>query len=229
MGGATAVTRRWPARRRQDPLNQPWRTVDYVVVDLETTGLDLHRDAIASYGATVIHDGRMIAAHNVYGLVRPDCALSAASITVHALRPADLADAPPLSEAVDVLDALLADRVLIAHAAWIEQSFLARAFKAHGKRLRCKVIDTAAMARAADLGTTPRGGEPDLERLATHLRLPVDTPHHALGDAVTTAQVFLALAARLAGRGYETARAFIDLTAADSSLRRRAIGKRTRP
>jgi len=155
MGGAAAVTLRSLLRRGDDPFDQPWRTVDYLVVDLETTGLDLRRDAIASYGATVIQNGRMIAAHNVYGLVRPDCALSPASITVHNLRPADLADAPPLSEAVDTLDALLADRVLIAHAAWIEQSFLARAFKAHGKRLRCKIIDTAAMARAAK--RKPRG------------------------------------------------------------------------
>jgi DNA polymerase-3 subunit epsilon len=220
MGGAAAVTLRSLLRRGEDPFAQPWRTVDYLVVDLETTGLDLRRDAIASYGATVIQNGRMIAAHNVYGLVRPDCALSHASITVHTLRPADLADAPPLSEAVDTLDALLADRVLIAHAAWIEQAFLARAFKAHGKRLRCKIIDTAAMARAAGFGTAQRGGEPNLERLATQLRLPVDSPHHALGDAITTAQVFLALAARLAPRGYETARSFIDLTAADSSRRR---------
>jgi DNA polymerase-3 subunit epsilon len=56
--------------------------------------------------------------------------------------------------------------------------------------------------------------------LATELHLPVDSPHHALGDAITTARVFLALAARLARRGYETARDFVDLTTADSALRR---------
>ena len=207
-------------RRRVDPFNVPWRTVDYVVVDLETTGLDLRRDAIASYGATVIEDGRMIAARNVYGLVRPDCALSAKSITIHTLRPADVADAPPLSDAVEILDALLTDRVLVAHAAWIEQSFLSRAFRAHGKRLRCKVIDTAAMARAAGFVASHARGEPDLERLATQLGLPVDTPHHALGDAITTAQIFLALVARLAPGGYQTARALIDLTTADATARR---------
>lgn len=215
------MTTRSLFRRRDDPLNAPWRTVDYVVVDLETTGLDLRRDAIASYGATVIEDGRMIAARNVYGLVHPERTLSPKSITIHTLRPADLADAPPLSDAVKILDALLADRVLVAHAAWIEQSFLSRAFKAHGKRLRCKVIDTAAMARAAGLVASHASGEPDLERLATQLGLPVDTPHHALGDAITTAQIFLALVARLVPRGYQTARALIDLTTADAEARPR--------
>jgi len=219
MGGSAVMSRRW-RRRADDPFNRPWREIDYAVVDLETTGLDLRRDAIASYGATVIHHGRMIAAHNSYGLVRPGCPLSPKSITIHSLRPGDLADAPPLSAAVDVLLDLLTHRVMIAHAAWVEQSFLSRAFKMHGKQLRCKVIDTAAMARAADLGTAHLGVEPELERLATELHLPVDSPHHALGDAITTAQVFLALAARLARRGYETARDFVDLTTADSALRR---------
>jgi DNA polymerase III subunit epsilon len=119
-----------------------------------------------------------------------------------------------------VLLDVLTDRVLVAHAAWVEQSFLSRAFKMHGKQLRCKVIDTAAMARAAGFDSAQRGGEPELERLATELHLPVDSPHHGLGDAITTAQVFLALAARPARRGHETTRDFIDLTTADRALRR---------
>jgi DNA polymerase-3 subunit epsilon len=36
-----------------------------------------------------------------------------------------------------------------------------------------------------------------LEYAATALGLPVHSPHHALGDAVTTASLFIALAARL--------------------------------
>ncbi|RDH78766.1 3'-5' exonuclease [Mycolicibacterium moriokaense] len=219
MGGAPLMTRLWRRSRAPDEFDRPWREIDYVVLDLETTGLDLHKDAIASYGATVIRDGRMIAADNVYGLVRPECAMSAKSITIHALRPADLAEAPPLSAAVDVLRELLEGRVLIAHAAWIEQAFLGRAFRQSGHRLACKVVDTAAMARAGHLQAAECQGEPHLEQLATELRLPVDCPHHALGDAITTAHVFLALAGRLAQQGYRTARDFIDLTAGDARLR----------
>jgi DNA polymerase III subunit epsilon len=36
-----------------------------------------------------------------------------------------------------------------------------------------------------------------LERLAVELGQPVEPPHHALGDALTTAKVFIALAALL--------------------------------
>jgi DNA polymerase III subunit epsilon len=41
------------------------------------------------------------------------------------------------------------------------------------------------------------GHEPDLEEAAAALGVCVHTPHHALGDAVTTGEVFLALASRL--------------------------------
>lgn len=208
---------RWIRRRRPDAFDRPWRETDYAVVDLETTGLDLHHDAIASYGIAPIRGGRMLTAQNTYGLVRPDCRMSRESITVHALRPVDLDDAPPLAHAVDVLDCALADRVMIAHAAWIERAFLTRAFNRNGRTLSCRIIDTAAMARAADLGSDR--GEPDLEALATALRLPVVSPHHALGDAITTGYVFMSLAARLGQRGYHTARDFIDLTDADRRLR----------
>jgi DNA polymerase-3 subunit epsilon len=43
-----------------------------------------------------------------------------------------------------------------------------------------------------------------LSELAGALGLPAERPHHALGDALTTAQVFLALATYLDGVRHET-------------------------
>ena len=45
-----------------------------------------------------------------------------------------------------------------------------------------------------------------LTALARSLGLPVHRPHHALGDALTTAQVFIALATLLDGYGPQTVR-----------------------
>jgi DNA polymerase III subunit epsilon len=219
MGGPTVVTPRWLSRRGH-PLARPWREVEYVVVDLETTGLDLKRDAIASYGAVLIRDGRIVVADNIYGLVRPTCDISAESIAVHTLRRADVADAPPLSQAVPVLDRLLEGRVLVAHAAWVEQAFLSRAFAASGISLRSPVIDTAALARADGIAPRTLLTEPDLEWVAGAIGLPVVSPHHALGDAITTAQVFLALASRLRRLGYRQCRDFVDVTSGDRALKR---------
>lgn len=180
-----------------DAIDLPWREAEYVVVDLETTGLHLRRDDIVSYGAVPVSQGRARPGSHVYGLVRPRRELSETSITVHGLRAVDLADAPPLEDCVRRLADLLTGRVLVAHAAWVEQAFLNRAFGEYGVRLEGPIVDTAALAREARVALAGAEGEPSLERLARGLRLPVHTPHHALGDALTTAGVFLALVSRL--------------------------------
>ena len=59
------------------------------------------------------------------------------------------------------------------------------------------MLDTAALARALGYCTGVNGHEPSLESLARRIHLPVYAPHNALGDALTTAVVFLALATEL--------------------------------
>jgi DNA polymerase-3 subunit epsilon len=189
----------WP-RRRALPAphpRTPWRTAEFCVIDLETTGLDLRRDDIVAYGAAIVCRARIPCGRTAYGLVRPARSMSVAALKVHGLRPADLAGAPAIDEAVDELVGLLTDRVVVAHAAWIERAFLNRALRPRGIALGRAVLDTAALLRACRLADLDSARVPDLETAARELGLPVHTPHHALGDAFTTAQLFLALATRL--------------------------------
>jgi len=174
-----------------------WRAAEFCVIDLETTGLDLHRDEIVAYGAAIVAQARIPCGRTAYGLVRPSRAISVPALTVHGLRPADLADAPTIDEAVDDLIGLLSNRVLVAHAAWVERAFLNRALRLRGVTLGRAVIDTAALLRACRLADRNPVREPNLETASREFGLPVHTPHHALGDAFTTAQLFLALATRL--------------------------------
>ena len=179
-------------------LVRPWREVDYCSVDLETTGLDLRRDSIVSYGAVTVRGGRVVGSSAVYALARPNREPSPSSVAVHTLRAVDCADAPGDRETGHALSALLEDKVLVAHAAWIETTLLKRYLAKVGRRLSPLVVDTAALARAVSLAPPEGNAEPSLEWLAYQLRLPCYTPHHALGDAMTTAIVFVALVSRLA-------------------------------
>ena len=188
--------------RRRTPLPAPdpntaWRAAEFCVIDLETTGLDLRHDEIVAYGAAIVAQARIPCGRTAYGLVRPRRTVSIPALTVHGLRPADLAGAPTIEEVVGDLVDLLSGRVLVAHAAWIERAFLNRALRPRGLMLRRQVLDTAALLRACRLANPGHAGEPNLEAASRDLGLPVHTPHHALGDAFTTAQVFLALATRL--------------------------------
>ena len=116
---------------------------------------------------------------------------------MHGLRDQDLDAAPELAEVIDRVVAELDGRVLVAHAAWVERAFLTRALRSHGRRFDGPVVDTAALLRAAGLARSGTGFEPDVETMAEKLGLCVHTPHHALGDALTTAEVFLAVVSRL--------------------------------
>lgn len=187
---------------RRTPLAAPtpslsWRAAEFCVVDVETTGLDLRRDEIIAFGVAIVTHARIPCDRTTYSLVRPSRPVSVPALAVHALRTADLAHAPALDEVVDQLIDLLTGRVLVAHAAWVERAFLNRALRPRGIRLARATVDTAALLRACRLADPRPASEPNLEAASRRLGLPVHTPHHALGDAFTTAQLFLALATRL--------------------------------
>ena len=168
------------------------------MVDIETTGLDPDADEIISFAALQIERGRLRLDDALYELVRPRRMPDRDTILIHGLREAELVDARPLAESLDGLLEALTGRVMVAHVASIEQRFLGAAFAENGMSLINPVVDTAALA--AELfrlregaSTAPLG----LTSLAQTLGLPVHRPHEADGDALTTAQVFLALATHL--------------------------------
>jgi DNA polymerase III subunit epsilon len=183
------------------PAETPWREAAYAVVDLETTGLDPKQDEIISFAAVPIDAGRITVGAVSTLMIRPSRMPEAETIRIHGLRPQDLAEAQELPAVLDGILEALTGRVLVAHAAWVERGFLSEAIKEAGVRLRRPVIDTAALFRRWE----GRGGEGDeaavrLSHAARELGLPVHRPHHADGDALTTAQLFLALATRLDAR-----------------------------
>jgi DNA polymerase-3 subunit epsilon len=175
----------------------PWRDARWCALDLEMTGLDPRHEEIIAIGAVPIDEGRIVLGGGLYTLVRTTRRSQHGAVLVHKLRVPDLADAPPLEEALDRMLEMLAGRVPVFHTAAIERSFLERQFA--GRRVRLPAAaDTEALGRAwlrhRD-GSSPEGIS--LGRLARVLGQPAETPHHALGDALTTAQAFIALATLL--------------------------------
>jgi DNA polymerase-3 subunit epsilon len=195
----------------------PWRQAGWCVIDLELTGLDPDRDEVISYAAVPIDAGRITLGAAVRGLVRPQRDPSPASVRVHRMRAADLASAPGLEAAADALLAAMTGRVVVAHAAWVERAFLRRTLRRRHARVRGPLVDTGVLGR---VWFAERDGRPGpvlpLGQLATALGLPVHRPHDALGDALTTAQAFLALATHLDATAPQTVRS---LARAEDRLR----------
>jgi DNA polymerase III subunit epsilon len=182
----------------------PWRSADYCVVDLELSGLDPLDDEIISYAAVPIDAGRVVAGATLYGLCRPTREMSEESILVHGIRSVDLAEAPPFDEAIQPLIGAMTGRVTVVHVAWVERSFLGRAFERQGVRLREPILDTYELGQLLALARHQPSAPRALDELAQSLALPVHRQHHALGDALTTAQVFIALASHLEEYSTET-------------------------
>lgn len=201
----------------------PWRAAGWCVVDLELTGLQ-RSDEIIAIGAVAVHGGAIALGESMYALARADRAPAHGAVLVHKLRSADLAGAPPLSAAVDQLLGMLAGRVPVFHTAVVERTFLGRELRRRRVRLSPEA-DTEALGR---LWLREQGGSHppvpaglSLARLCALLGIPGETPHHALGDALTTAKAFIALASHLeVTRGPQTVGSLRDAEAQLGGLRR---------
>ncbi len=188
---------RWP------PANLPWRRAQWCVIDLELTGLHADGEIIA-IGAVPIRDGALILGEALYALARPERPPMREAVLVHKLRLADLSEAPPLDDAIEALLDLLASRVPVFHTSMVERAFLGRELRERGLRLPADA-DTEELGRRwlrERDGRAPNGLP--LARLASLLGQPAEDPHHALGDALTTAKAFIALASLLDARSPQT-------------------------
>jgi DNA polymerase-3 subunit epsilon len=188
------LSARMPAR------STPWRELEFTVIDLETTGLNALRDEIVSFATVSVRNGRVSLTDARYELVRPRRMPGEETSRIHGLREADLIEAPPLEDLLDGLLEAITGRILVAHVAAIEIGFLTEALAAAGLRMRNRFVDTAQLA--LELSRMRRERPPETEPiglsdLARSLGLPVHRRHTADGDALTTAQTFIALATHL--------------------------------
>ena len=181
------------------PLDQ----VPLLALDVETTGLDSRRDSIVSLGL-VPFDLRRIRCHDAsYWVVKPVCELSSQSVTFHHITHSDIQSAPELDAVLEQLLTAMAGKIMVVHYRPIERGFLDQAVR-HllGEGLQFPVIDTMQLeARLHPRKRKPGWlhrllGKPSVSiRLAdSRLRygLPLYQAHHALTDALATAELLQA-------------------------------------
>lgn len=172
----------------------PHTELRLLAVDLETTGLDPRRDHVLSIGMVPVDGTRVVLSGARRVLVRaPQVGPSA---TIHHLTDDDVATGVPLEVAVDaVLDALRG-RVLLAHHAALERSFLTAACRrVHGLEPPCLYVDTLGLARRLTVSTwddEPSPGSLRLDAARARHNLPRYRSHEALTDALAGAELYLA-------------------------------------
>lgn len=154
-------------------------------------------------GTVPIVDGAIRVGAATSTLVRPDQQSAVEGIVAHHLRPSDVASAPSLAEVLpELLEAIETVDALLVHNAGLDIRVLRRACVALDLRWpRPPVIDTIDLItriRRRERATTHgRRLARDLVGARQALGLPPHQAHDAVSDAIATAELYLALRARL--------------------------------
>ena len=121
---------------------------EYVVVDLETTGLSpFNGDEIIEIGVTEIRGDKI---HRNYSrLVKPNGFIPSIITEITNITNEMVADAPPIKEFLPQILEFFGDAILVAHNAKFDIGFLNESLKRlNQKPITNPVIDSLALARA---------------------------------------------------------------------------------
>jgi DNA polymerase-3 subunit epsilon len=208
----------WQRQPRAD-LALPHGHARYVVVDVETTGLDLRRDSPIAIGAVGVRAGVIAHGDAFRVILRQSVASADANILIHGIGgEAQLAGREPASALLEFLE-YAGSSPLVAFRSDFDQTVLARATREH---LRARVdrpfIDLAFLLPALFQGTE----NGSLEDWIEHFGVGVSARHDALADAYATAQLLLIALSAAEAAGMGNARALLAMQKAQRWLGRRS-------
>lgn len=189
-----------------------WRSLEYLALDLETTGTDPCADEVVSAGWVVLHGPSIDLSTATRRLVRASKPMPERSAVIHAITDDETGAGESLCAVLEDLLRDLQGRVLIAHYAATEHGFLdAACRRCFGGGLLVPTVDTLALAHRSCLrqGRQPVRGGLRLAALRERYNLPAYASHDALVDAIAAAELFLAQMEELAGAGTAPLKAFL--------------------
>lgn len=159
---------------------------DYVVFDLETTGLDLMSNGITEIGAVKIKNGKI--AEQFTTLVKPDYTITDEIVKITGISEEMVKDSPRISAVIPDFMKFIDGAVLVAHNADFDVKFIKRFAGAEEYEIKNKIIDTVELSRTF----VPFLKRHDLQTIADNFGISFNH-HRALADAYCTAEIFIEL------------------------------------
>ena len=175
-------------------LGADYRSLTYLAVDLETTGLDAEKDHILSVGFVPVEEQKVLLNAAQHHFVSTDKGVGQSAV-IHGIHDRDLNAAGSLRAALEELLKALQGRVLMLHCADLDMAFLRRAcIQLWGVPLIAAVVDTMALEhhRLHAYGKPANAESLRLSDSRRRYNLPDYSAHNALTDALSTAELFLA-------------------------------------
>nr|WP_310787665.1 PolC-type DNA polymerase III [Fusobacterium nucleatum] len=171
---------------------------EFVVFDIETTGLNSHTNEIIEIGAVKIKAERIVDRYSQ--LINPGRPIPYHITEITSITDEQVANEPKIDEVIGKFVDFIGDAVLVAHNAPFDMGFIKRDIKKYlNIDYQCSVIDTLQMAR--DLF-------PDLKKyglgdLNKTLGLALEKHHRAVDDSQATANMFIIFLDKYKEKGLE--------------------------
>ncbi len=183
----------------------------FVVVDLETSGLNTLKDKILSIGAVTIEDSAIALGHQFSCTLRRQNLTVSESVLIHQIPPSEVAAGIRPEKALLSFMEYVGSSPLLAFHASFDQRMLVREMEdAFAYQLRHPFYDVAEIAPLLYPEHNMRN--PGLDDWVEFFGLQVLQRHNASADAMVTAELMLILLKRAEQQGIE------DLATLDISL-----------
>jgi DNA polymerase III subunit epsilon len=188
----------------KNSLDCPLHELNVVVFDLETTGFHPEKgDQIISIGAVKMTGDHIMKTETFYSLVKADIQLSDEISTLTNIQNEDLQNAPTASEVLMQFFKFVHKHTLVAHHAKHEQSFMQKmTWDLLKTRFEHRIIDTSFLIRLSN----PVSKSMPLEDVCSECAIEIKDRHHALGDALLTAQIWSFYLQKAQSMGYKNMR-----------------------
>lgn len=181
----------WHALRKPD-LRTAFEASRYVIVDVETSGLNPKQDSLIAIGAVAVEKGRIMLNDAFEVVLRQTTSSSADNILIHGIGNQDqTAGREPADALLDFLEFVGQSPLVAFHAAF-DSAVLRRAIELHlAVDFRLPWLDLALLAPALMPKLATR--LLSLDDWTLHFNIGNFARHSALADAYCTAQLLLAL------------------------------------
>ena len=168
---------------------------EFVVFDIETTGLSALNDAITEIGAIKIKDGQVIDSFSQ--LINPEREIPEFITNLTGITDKMVANKPTIDQVILEFYDFIKGSVLVAHNASFDVGFIREKLKSVNLGLYNPVFDTLELARAV----FPDLRNHKLDTIAQYLDVNLDNHHRAVDDATATKDIFVKIMDMLKDRG----------------------------
>lgn len=160
---------------------------DFVVFDLETTGVNYMTDKIIEIGAVKIVQGKLTETFGT--LINPERHIPADATKVNNITDDDVKDAPTLKEVMPDFFKFCDGCILVSYVIDFDFGFIEYHGKSLGYAFQNKTDDCFVMAKNKLKGLKNY----KLTTVAKHLDVPLENAHRAVFDAVAAGEVMIKL------------------------------------